>query len=540
MVMIWNWRPIYCLIHGPKSQETARLRFVRHVITLVVGMALSYLMWKLSMLNFSLVRHTFNSTLLTILVVLTGTAFALSLCVRTLIVLCFVALACQAGRTYLRAMAFAMVIAGPIDNLVINAGEVARVFVCTSVLTYNLTKTRFDLMAKPFTNTLKGMDQDVDEIRKSFEELHGVLEDVRHAVEQSDIKDEKVSDQDDRLWARQTHKLNVSGPELPAPGEVQERFQRNMENRCKHQLESGHRVCQQVFAEGYRKCTTNFQAWIAKAICWPYRVDLICELDLFGNPDKICDPSQVVPRNFGETYVELLRGEQDLFGNSSEISVRYELRDEEMAKSHLKSAERTTRAFTNDFERRRRHFLGIMGACELVLCLFMLRVPYASLTYYLRYRREVDFDNIYITDYFKHVDRRRREKKGPDTILPLRTYEKALYIDLDRTCSRTAKESKTMVFVFLRLLLEMFTAFIFILFDRIVVELLQIIRQRSLIRYHQQGEHEVRFNVSISWQIITWFANQNFLPRSLAWARWLSCCASPCRTSTSTSTSRRR
>jgi len=218
-------------------------------------------------------------------------------------------------------------------------------------------------------------------------------------------------------------------------------------------------------------------------------------LDLFGNPDKICDPSEVVPRNFGETYVKLLKAERELFDNSSHIEVTYEIKDEELAKSKLKSAERTAEGFTKDFERRRHVFNRVMALLQKILCLFMLRMIYVSIKYYLKYLGDVEFDNFYITDYFKHVDQRRK-KQGNDAILPLRTYEKSLYIDLDHIFSRTQEESTTVFFSLLQFLLEIVTSGLFILVDHLVVEMMQIIHNRSMITYHQEGQHEVRFNVS--------------------------------------------
>ncbi|XP_020817400.1 DC-STAMP domain-containing protein 1 isoform X1 [Drosophila serrata] len=491
MFLIWRWRPIYCLIYGPKSQETRKLKRVRGMFSFVIGLISGYLLWTLLTLNFSLSRKGMSSTLLTALVLLTAILYALSRGIRTVVLLTFVQLAGRAGTLYLRAMAFALIIAGPIENLVSNAEEVSRVFVCSTMLTYNLSKTRFDLMAKPFTNTLKNMDRDVDEIRQTFEELQGVLGDLKRAVEQSDIPDESGE--------TRMHEVNITNPavgrELPTASEMQERFKLNMMNRCKHQLDSGQRVCEKVFREGYRKCTTNFQWWVAKVICWPYRVDIICEVDVFGDPDKICDPSQVIPRNFGETYVELLRTEQELFDNSSEIVISYKLRDEEMAKSHLRSAERTTEGFTEEFKRHRRTFNRIMKVFEMFLCLFILRVPFYSLRYYFWYLENVDFDNLYITNYFKHVDQRLKKKRNV-SILPLRTYEKVRYIDSKSFCSRSSEEVNKVFYTQLRFALELVCASIFLLFDRIVVDLLQIIRQRSLVRYDQRGEHEVRFNIT--------------------------------------------
>lgn len=56
----------------------------------------------------------------------------------------------RAGRSVLKALVLGYVIAGPIFNLTYNGKEVIRTFACTTQLTYNLSKTRFDLMFKPF------------------------------------------------------------------------------------------------------------------------------------------------------------------------------------------------------------------------------------------------------------------------------------------------------------------------------------------------------------------------------------------------------
>lgn len=55
-----------------------------------------------------------------------------------------------AGRSVLKAMVLGYIIAGPIFNLTYNAKEVMRCYACTGELTYNLTKTKYDLMMAPF------------------------------------------------------------------------------------------------------------------------------------------------------------------------------------------------------------------------------------------------------------------------------------------------------------------------------------------------------------------------------------------------------
>ncbi|XP_030369543.1 protein sneaky [Scaptodrosophila lebanonensis] len=489
-------RQIYCLLYG-RDNDDNQIKVVRYVCSFLLGLFLAYLLWELVALNFNLTRFFANVPIFGVFIVLNGLAFAVSRNVRSITLLIFVALVGKSGRSYLRAIAFAFVISGPIDNLSTNAGEAARVFACTTVLTYNLTKTRFDLMAKPFTNTLQHMKGDIAEIQMTFKELEDILADLEYGVEHANIEDDKFGANDTLALFRDYRErrgTNTTKSEVPTAADIQEKFVRNMRNRCKHQLRSGHRVCQELFKQGYRKCTTNFPDFVATAICWPYRVDIICKLNIFGNPDKVCDASQVVPKDFGQTYVDMVQTERELYDNSSDIEITYNMQNS-TAQEHLRTAQQSSDEFTEDFNRRKRIFDAIMLIIEKVLCLFLFRVICASIRYFLLYRSNIDFDNFYITDYFKHVDGRRKDL-GKRSILPLRSYEKSHFVDVDNLCSRTSEESSTVVYHLLQLSLEIITAGLFVLLDRVVVNLLGIIHRRSLINYHQEGEHEVRFHIN--------------------------------------------
>ncbi|ALC44557.1 snky [Drosophila busckii] len=482
-------KPIYCLVYGRDNEDVIKIKIIRGVISFFLGMLLSYLLWLLVSLSFDfrqLFRHYVpDLPLLYMYLIINATIFALSRNMRAITLLIFVALMGKTGRSYLRALAFAMIIAGPIDNLVRNAGEVARVFSCTTILTYNLTKTRVDLMAKPFTNTLQHMKQDVEEIQDNFKELQAILSELKYNVEHVDAAMEPASNKSN---------ITLMQP-LPQPAQAQARFVRNMSKRCKQQLNSGHRVCQQVFRQGYRKCATNFPSWLAQAICWPYRIDIICKINLFGNPDKVCNASKVVPADFGDNYVQLLSTERQLYGNSSGLEISYKLQNASAAKAQLRSAQQTQRQFTEDFQRRKRIFQFVMKLLEKLLCFFILRVIWSSLRYFALYRGNVEFDNNYLTDYFKHLDARMRQANKP-VVLPLHNYERKRYVDVAQLCSRSGVECSSLIYNLLQLLLELFTSCLFLLLDVMVVRLMRIIRSRSLITYKQEGEHEIRFSIN--------------------------------------------
>ncbi|KAH8372181.1 hypothetical protein KR093_010475 [Drosophila rubida] len=495
-------KPLYCLLYGNEQDERMWIIVLRYASSFVIGVLLSYFLGLLMSLNYHLnflFRNFVRLPIVTLILVLNGISFMLSRNVRAVTLLIFVSIADKAGHKYLRALAFGLLISGPVANLVRNAGEVSRVFACSTMLTYNLTKTRFDLIAKPFTNTLQHMRGDIDEIQANFKELQTILHDLKLGMQHSDDEADKFSYY---KYLRAAANSTTDEPArrletdavLPKAGDVQEQFVRRLGSRCKRQLESGHEVCEEVFSQGFRKCATNFPSWLANTICWPYRIDVICRVNMFGNPDKVCDAAQVVPPDFGQNYVKLLLTEQQLYGNSSNIRINYKVQNSSTA-AQLRSAQKTSQEFVKDFEHKRRLFDFVVQGIDKLMLLFIFYVIWSAAHYNWRYRCSIEHDNYYITDYFKHVDARRKNS-SESYVLPLRSLEKSRLVDLHIIGSRTAAESRLEGHFTVHFLLEIFPTLLFLLLDHMVVKMLRIISNRSLVSYQQEGEHEVRFRIN--------------------------------------------
>lgn len=280
------------------------VKLVRMLGSFLFGLLLSLILWEMVAMHINmnvLFKILFPQLpIYTLFLLFNALSFMISRSVRTFTLLLFVSFCGQSGISYLRAWAFALVISGPIHNLLANAGEVARVFSCSTQLTYNLTKTRFDLMAKPFTNTLQDMKEDIHEIQDSFKHLQILLDDLKFAVEHED-GDVDPDYGKYRRTLKPTYFMNVShdgnytesNQKSVSASEIQEKLIRGIRNHCKRQLGNGYKVCNQVFDQGFEKCATNFPESMSESICWPYRVDIICKGYMFANPDKVCDISKV-------------------------------------------------------------------------------------------------------------------------------------------------------------------------------------------------------------------------------------------------------
>lgn len=139
-----------------------------------------------------------------VICLLLGFGIAFSTQIRCITLLTFPNFGGKVGRGVLKAMVIAFIISGPIENLTNNGREVVRVFACTASLTFNLTKTRFELMFKPFVNAIFGIKADVKEVKDTLRSIKdvsapitGEIEDekeMKKLKEENDYLDEQVGD----------------------------------------------------------------------------------------------------------------------------------------------------------------------------------------------------------------------------------------------------------------------------------------------------------------------------------------------------------
>lgn len=275
---------------------------------------------------------------------------------------------------------------GPIANLSENGAEIVRVFACSTKLTYNLTKTRFDLITKPFQNTIRAMKGDVKDVEDAFSNIKNVLEPLRNEVEGlevvpkeelSDYKNTTITDKalesskngtlnkqesrnkskisalthnrhmkfmnhnrknmrfnDTRTLKNRNLKItktkrNKWRYRRQSSGEraveIQQQYAKKFENRCKFQLAKGEERCKAAFRKAHDACNEKFPRIIKLLLCWPFRADFICNFKILGDPETICDPTEALPNSFGESYQELEETEAQLYKKDKDLEVNYKI-----------------------------------------------------------------------------------------------------------------------------------------------------------------------------------------------------------------------
>lgn len=215
-------------------------------------------------------------------------------------------------------------ILGPIENLSSNAGEIVRIYTCSKMMTLNLTRTRFDLMTKPFQNTLRHMKDDIREVQSTFNELRDATKAIHREVIEDDppLRDvvlEQATNSTDKQTKRQSSNMSAK----VTAKDIEQKYKDKFRKRCQLQLDSGKTRCRQIFANSLERCKEKMPYMLKTLLCWPFKINFMCKMNILGNPEKICDPSEAIPSDFGQTYMNLVHAEDKLYQGNSDVKVNY-------------------------------------------------------------------------------------------------------------------------------------------------------------------------------------------------------------------------
>ncbi|CAO1423843.1 unnamed protein product [Diamesa serratosioi] len=452
---------------------------VRKVVLFIYGSIFGWFFGKFILSNFGFpASWLLYIELFSSLLVGFGKAFSSQFrCISTLV---WIGIFGKAGRNILKTIIFTLVITGPIENIILNSKEVIRVFSCSSYLVYNLTKTRLDLMVKPFTNAFSSMDEQYSTIQKKFQEIDDIVMPIFHEVEGEDN------------YTRITRSLTDADRITDAKNYVT-MYKTKLKKRCEKQLNRGAEKCQKTFSKAFNECMDKMPSFVNHLVCWPMKIDMICDLaGGLAELSSVCDPSDVVDDGFGEDYLKLKEIEGTFMTNESNIDINFETADPKDLQI-VKSLNQTSKAIQKDFNEK----VKLLDYCyyfiHKVMAFVFVLIIYDAIRYHDSYLSELDFKNYFITDYFKKIDLRRFEA-GRSHLFPLRRIECKYLVDTNLS-RKIVKEFKGYLGVMLTTMLQILITTLLILLNFIYYESLDLIKRHSLINYVQTGIHD--FNITV-------------------------------------------
>ncbi|ENN75308.1 hypothetical protein YQE_08085, partial [Dendroctonus ponderosae] len=384
-----------------------------------------------------------------------------------------------------------------------NSKEVVRVFACTATLTYNLTKTRFSLMFKPFADAIFGIKTEMQEVKETVRSIRDVSAPITGEMEDEQAM-KKIKEENDYLdeLSKSEKPTNATNKEAAV---YEKQYLKKVETRCMNQFIKASIKCRNMFSSGYDKCyetVTWIAAWI---LCWPMKLDFVCNIaEALGGASR-CDPSKHIDPGFGEGYTYLKHSRFSLSQNFKDVKLQYKIGKIKQLRD-LRDARDTSVAILQHVKSKQAIFNSIFNIIKRVLAFVFLKIILNCQEYEEKYLKDIEFDNVYITK--KSLEKR--------TLLPLKKIERTQLVD-PLTLKPLKAERQHILRESFLLILEMITASTFILLDSLFFEALDIIRRHSKIDYLTTGKHDLMLQIKgKSWlkkRIKIERSNEECLPR---------------------------
>ncbi|KAG5673428.1 hypothetical protein PVAND_003476 [Polypedilum vanderplanki] len=386
----------------------------------------------------------------------------------------------KAGRSLIKTIIIALLLAGPIANIIQNSIEVTRVFECTTSLTFNLTRNKVELAFIPFINAFTHMESNLSSVQDSLNEITHVVGPIVQEIEGNEN------------FTRSTRQSKEEIANIYAKN-----YQHKLKTRCEQQFERGAKNCEKAFQRVYDECFEKAPPIANYIVCAPLKIDFICNAGDFitnvGVGANICDSSRVIDAEFGNEYFELRKQEMKFMSDYSNISFNYKVNDPRDFEA-MRLLNETGKELSQELNEKVKLMDGIFRFCSKLLILIYLKIIYDAIEYHDNFLKNINFNNYYITDYFKKIDRR-RTRSGLKRLLPIKNVEIDKVVDLSGS-QKLRKEFQGYFGLTLNLLLHVIASTFFIILDRLFYELLNIISLHSRIHFEQEGVHHL--NVTIN------------------------------------------
>ncbi|XP_043674123.1 protein sneaky-like [Vespula pensylvanica] len=472
----------------------------RSFIGFLMGIFLGIIFYRTIIFQLKFDRYT-TVYLGSIIILILSIGCATSVQIRCICILSFPAFFGRAGRIMLRALILGYIIAGPIFNMTYNGKEVIRSFACTAKLTYNLTKTRADLMFEPFHRAILEMRSNAGELKDALSSVRDLMspiveeiegeEEMMRLKEENDYLDEIQGDSKRSEEIEDKRKKEMKDAKSEAEF-YSVKYKMKVEARCEEQLSRGAGRCRDMFADAYDKCYNKVSVFAAWLLCWPMKLTFVCNLVQALGGANICDPDGQVDVGVGDGYVALKNTRNKFSESLKDAKLQYKLKIAPPILD-IHDAATAAKAIMYDFNVRRRYFESVMIFAKRCLSLIFLKIILNAQKYHDSYLTDIEFDNIYVTRYFRKIDARRKAR-GSITLLPLKKAERTNFID-PYGLKTSKAERQHITGETLKLLFEIIIATSFILMDRLFFEALDLIRRHSRLEFTQVGHHDLSLQI---------------------------------------------
>ncbi|XP_048751496.2 E3 ubiquitin-protein ligase DCST1-like [Ostrea edulis] len=408
------------------------------------------------------------------------------------------------GRSFVGAYAIMFLISGPVHNIILNGREVVRSLVCATELAANHTAAKRELKSKPFSDGMKEFQKEGAHLKTITKKIGIAYQPIKEELKGKE-DDEEEDEMADRMrkvdkYSRgrrgnRMKKIDSKNDESNAQDrseKAEKNYRKKLEMRCEDVWNKAVINCRKKFKSLEKKCLSMIPI-IGYILCLPLKLTFFCELVrvIPGAVGMECESVDVMEPGFGDTYIAA-EDTMDNMDNNFEVNLQYKLvRTPEDVDYTM--AEEMRKGTAHEFEKKQVWVEFLMTLLQRVLAFTFVLVLISAYKYNKKYLTDFQFDNIYISKYFRHVDARRHYQKKR-TLLPLKKFESDNMIYPNTMKLMKAEKKKLSKGTFMIVMRGLVTAMI-VMSAKLLYDVMDIIEKNSHVTYRQQGVHHIDIKV---------------------------------------------
>ncbi|XP_048882871.1 E3 ubiquitin-protein ligase DCST1 isoform X2 [Brienomyrus brachyistius] len=388
---------------------------------------------------------------------------------RCSVLLMFPCMLSSQGRTYIMLLVLYAVYQGPVANIHRNVQDVAFSMGCNIDLQVEHSKVMWEALLDPLMNVVQSIVDHKDVLQGEAENVSRMFQNITDEIMGEygyDTKDQKLAG---------------------TGNSTQEQFFAKTLMRCDYVVQNGITQCRNWFNSTWQKCMRDVQVPLINLIlCVPLQLHFLCDVMKVMIP--WCKQEIPVDVNFGDVYDKLndcinrLRGD---FG----ASVVYKRTEQESILSQEEFVEKLSR----EFDKKMVVLEQILDIFHGLLSCTFIFIFISAFRYGRQYNRDICFDNMYITTYFRQIDARRR-KAGKRHLLPLKKAEQPYFIN-PWSLYIYPCELRCLVLGLLQVISLGICVGLLLVTDWVLYRIFDIVRKYTLTEFSIHSSHHMEFSV---------------------------------------------
>ncbi|KAM9353586.1 E3 ubiquitin-protein ligase DCST1 [Symphorus nematophorus] len=408
---------------------------------------------------------------------------ALSSSCRCSVLLVFPSMLGSRGRSYLMLLILTVLCRGPVSNIQRNVETAAVSLSCNLDLQVRLSRLLWRDAVRPFVLITQELMDDEAEFQSETLSVSRKFQNIR---------DEVVLQYGyERFKPKPAAAAAAAAAAASANSSTQEQFTTKTMMQCDSVVEEGVQRCADWFSLRWAECMEAIPVPVINhVLCVSMKFHFLCDVMRVMTP--WCREQIPVEGNFGQLFDRLNHSVELLSKEFSTELVLQEQQQQSVVGGALLDQE-FTQAIQGSFKKLTTNLKQLLNVLQLLLSFTFITIFIQAFGYLRQYRRDIRFDNVYITTYFRQIDARRR-RAGKRCLLPLKQPEKKKFID-PWSPKIHPKELKQVTSGVFQLLSVSLLSIVLLTVDFSLFHVLDIVSRHTVTEFNLTSSHQVDIRV---------------------------------------------